>query len=519
MAVTHPQSGRTVGRDLGRSVLGAVAVGLVYALAAESVFFLITPGRPAYWAGAGVGLGALLITPRRRWPLVLAAVAVAELVVNAANDVTAVDTALSVVGNVGEQLLVASLIVARCGPRPSFDDRRRLLVLLGAVAVGTVFGAALQAVNAALHDRPAWTAGLRWWQGDSLGMLVVAPALAALPAALRLPRRRQAELGALVAAVGLLAVLAFTWSVALMVFVVSAMVVAAFRLEAVGAGATVLVGAAVAERLTAYGHGPLAAAVGPRDSLTVLQVSIVGVAMTTLLIAGEAAEVRRRGEAERRAEAARRRLVEQVADAEEAERRRLADELHDGPVQDLAALAVRLEMLRDGLADSGLTTALGGVEDQVRASIRELRTLMFRLEPPDLEEQGLAGAIGGRAEATLGDVDVEVSVTDELFGAPSRPLSVAAYRIALEAVINVRKHAKASRVEILLRRDGGELLLMVDDDGRGLPLIAPAPTPGHRGVQAMRDRADDVGGVCRLEPSPPGGARVLARLPWAAAGS
>jgi signal transduction histidine kinase len=88
-------------------------------------------------------------------------------------------------------------------------------------------------------------------------------------------------------------------------------------------------------------------------------------------------------------------------------------------------------------------------------------------------------------------------------------VEVAAYRIATEALTNVVRHAQARRATVWLCLDDEALYIAVDDDGKGLPA-------GYRpgvGLASMRERAEELGGACRIEPRPGGGTRAIARLP------
>jgi signal transduction histidine kinase len=92
-------------------------------------------------------------------------------------------------------------------------------------------------------------------------------------------------------------------------------------------------------------------------------------------------------------------------------------------------------------------------------------------------------------------------------------VEVAAYRIVMEALNNVVRHAEARNCEVRLSLDEEPrvLLLEVSDDGRG---ISEDHKPGV-GLSSMRERAEEVGGSCAVEPVPSGGTRVTARLPCA----
>ncbi|GAA0357545.1 hypothetical protein GCM10009530_03480 [Microbispora corallina] len=241
---------------------------------------------------------------------------------------------------------------------------------------------------------------------------------------------------------------------------------------------------------------------------------------------------------------------ERILTAREEERRRLRRDLHDGLGQTLSSMAMTLSMARVSLERSPRTAdellgQLRGCMDDVSADVREL---VYGLRPPALDDLGLAGAVRALAEearpgllagaAVAGDAEasaeagagadagagagasvppaaaVDVDVRGDLDGLPAA-VEVAAYRIVQEALTNVRKHARARRVRVSLRRDG-ELRVVVADDGVGLPA---SRRPGV-GLVSMAERAAEVGGTCAVASGRDGGTTVVARLPagWRDAG-
>jgi signal transduction histidine kinase len=155
------------------------------------------------------------------------------------------------------------------------------------------------------------------------------------------------------------------------------------------------------------------------------------------------------------------------------------------------------------------------LQSSVSAATGRLRALLFDLEPPDLV-QGLTGALRRAAEEILGLTGIEWSVEgDDEPDVAEVPHAVRAiaYRIAQETLHNVRKHAGARHVSVRVRgRDGG-LEVVIEDDGVGLTPESLAPTPGHRGILTMQQRAAVIGGSCTLSVPPGGGTRVTTWLP------
>jgi PAS domain S-box-containing protein len=221
--------------------------------------------------------------------------------------------------------------------------------------------------------------------------------------------------------------------------------------------------------------------------------------------------------AEHEAAEARVELLRRVGVAEDEERRRLAEGLHDGPIQELAALALRLGTLRVGLDDdTDRARRVQDIEAGIREAVGELRALMFDLQPPALGTRGLAASLRSCATMIFGDDSERVVVDDGLAAEPPAPTSAVAYRIAREALMNAHRHAHASVVLVRLHTANGSLTLTVDDDGVGIPDSSlHESAPGHLGVRTMRERAEAAGGRCDITRRDDGGTRVLVEVPLA----
>jgi len=212
---------------------------------------------------------------------------------------------------------------------------------------------------------------------------------------------------------------------------------------------------------------------------------------------------------------------ERLVSTREEERRRLRRDLHDGLGATLAALhlqagAVRTLMQRDLAAAD---TEILDWQAEIRAAITDIRRLVYALRPPTLDELGLAGAIrqyaaqyaarNGSQGEPGSDLRVAVQAPEQLPALPAA-VEVAAYRIVQEALTNVARHAQARLCRICLSLPGSHVLQVeVIDDGVGLP---KEPCAGV-GLLSMRERAEEVGGLCVVEPAPGRGTRVLVKLP------
>jgi len=217
-----------------------------------------------------------------------------------------------------------------------------------------------------------------------------------------------------------------------------------------------------------------------------------------------------------RSEAERRQVVSRLLRAEQQERRRIASELHDDTVQVLAASLLALDRLV-GCSDA---EAIRGVAESTRrtlaAATDRTRRLMFELRPP----QGLARAVRELASQVGREAGIEVEVT-----VPSEPLPFmveeVAYRTVREAVSNVRRHARARRLEIRIATSGEILRGSVRDDGRGFdPARIGRRAHGvrlHLGIETLLERAELAGGRATVDSKPGEGTEVTFELPLSGA--
>ena len=205
-------------------------------------------------------------------------------------------------------------------------------------------------------------------------------------------------------------------------------------------------------------------------------------------------------------QAARRRLVE----LREEERRRIRRDLHDGLGPALAGLTFTLDAVRN-LAASDLERAnalLASATEQTQTMIGDIRRLIYGLRPPALDELGLIESLRGLASReSSSTTTITVDAPDSLPPLPAA-VEVAAYRIVQEALTNVARHARARSCTVQLAVEPDSVLLEIADDGQGMT--------GHRagvGLQAMQERAAELGGSCRITSRPGAGTTVAALLP------
>jgi PAS domain S-box-containing protein len=197
--------------------------------------------------------------------------------------------------------------------------------------------------------------------------------------------------------------------------------------------------------------------------------------------------------------------------SEERERRKLALGLHDQIGQPLALARIRLGQL---LGEESLLNCLE-IAREVRALIGEtiqtVRSLTFELSPPSLYEFGLEAALRSLAERYAGRYQLSFSVeNDDGTTALPRNLEVLLYHAVRELLVNIVKHAEASRVNISLSAEGPNIRLSVEDDGRG---FNPQQVENGFGLFSIRERIRNVGGRLEIECGREGGTRIILLVP------
>ncbi len=201
-------------------------------------------------------------------------------------------------------------------------------------------------------------------------------------------------------------------------------------------------------------------------------------------------------------------LLVRLVESSDRERRRLAEELHRGPVQAIAGLGWRLDAAARR-ADEPLAGTLREGGADARDTVREMRSLLVTLHPPNLRRVGLEAAVADVAAPLRGDgVEVDVDVAADL--APETEALV--YRVAGEALRNAHQHAQARHVSVRVRDDDGRIHLTVRDDGAGFA-AGTARSDGHRGLVILKDLAADAGGRLTVESAPGRGTSVELEAP------
>jgi len=211
--------------------------------------------------------------------------------------------------------------------------------------------------------------------------------------------------------------------------------------------------------------------------------------------------------------------AQQVTRAQEDERARIARELHDDTIQSLIALSRQIEAYAQNhekgpTPDPARLRELQQMTDEI---IQGVRRFSRDLRPSTLDDLGLLPTLEGLANSLT---EKDGIVTQLRVVGERRRLSpemeLVLFRIAQEALNNVKKHARATMATITVRLDEDEVALTVQDNGKGFVLIASVDeltVAGHLGLIGMRERARLLGGALNIQTQPGRGTKVTVTVP------
>ena len=210
--------------------------------------------------------------------------------------------------------------------------------------------------------------------------------------------------------------------------------------------------------------------------------------------------------------------VSQVLKAQESERLRIARELHDDTAQALTGISRRLDMLASGGAEMPpeIAERLDELREQTDSVLDGVRRFSQDLRPPVLDDLGLLPALKWLVIALEEQDGIAANI--RMLGDPRRlprDTELALFRIAQEALSNVRKHSHASAVELVVDFRDGHIKLVVADNGSGFDTQRSASnvTAGKLGLIGMQERARLLGGTIDIQAAPGEGTSVVVTVP------
>ena len=212
-------------------------------------------------------------------------------------------------------------------------------------------------------------------------------------------------------------------------------------------------------------------------------------------------------------------LLKRLVSSQEEERRRIARDLHDHLGQRLTALRLKLASLRDACkADEEIFERATRLQQIAELIDSEVSFLAWELRPSTLDELGFVDAIGAFVKewSRHYEIDAEFHSAITVEARLDRDAETHLYRITQEGLNNIYKHAHAKNVSVIIERAGGEIVLIIEDDGAGF-----AQAEGRKdrkvnrglGLNGMRERADLIGGSLDIESEVGKGTTLYVRIP------
>ena len=527
-----------------RYLAAIIGLAVIYHLAARLGLQMayVQQNTSPVWPPSGIALAALLLLGIWAWPAITLGVIAGSLL-------TGAPPGMAVgfgVANTLEALIGALLLQRLFRFDLGINRIRDVLALVAAAvcatAVSAVLGVATLIVSRDIPVSAFYSLASVWFIGNFLGCLVITPLIltwAVLLSKRPFPRWKRSQIAEVAIFVTLLAFVSFNifWNSSgtealhqAMIYVIFPFAIwAALRMGQVGATSTVFAVSSIAIWGTIHGLGPFAR-MPINESLILLQTFTGVVALISLVLAAASAE-RRRAEGILREQIVQNaQLFDQVLlgndqlhalshrlmEVQEAERIHLSRELHDESSQVLAALSVNLGLLeRDATSPELVRAHAADIKQIATEVLNNLHAQAVKLRPASLDHLGLVTALQQYVREFNRQYQLDVQFETVGVDAARLPgdLETALFRIVQESLTNVALHARASRVDVLLNRRNGSLVLTVEDNGVGFNPDEPAH-PDRLGLFGMRERVEMLGGKLVVESAPGKGTMISAEVPY-----
>jgi signal transduction histidine kinase len=506
--------------EASRPLLVAVA----YYLGAEAAFLVGTLSDKVFapfWPPNVILFCALVFVPYRRWWLYIAFSFPAHVIAELGVGMTWPPLIVAFATNCSVAAMNAFGVRYLLGEPPWFDNFRKAIsyVMLTAVASPAIvaFGGAFVRSDGIGDLDNYWTFWAQWYAGNALVFLSVGPVLLAWFG--DRPKRwwelalneHLAEGTLLAMGLVLTSIVAFkvgAWAVrgllpAILYLPLPLLLWAAVRFGARGASAAILAVTVVSIWLTLNGAAIFVDADAERSVLA-LQLFLAGLAVPILVLGATMDGLRR-------AELMTSSLARFVIGTQDQERRQVARELHDRVAQDLVAALWTSTSIRSKVSKVD-QPAVKQIEDALRQSVQDLRTVSYFLHPPMLDDSGLAVALRGLVDdwSQRNGIVTTLDVSDTL-GRHSPDVELTMFRLVEDALANISSGSATARVSVDQSQSPSEILMTVEDAGKGMSgarglrglVRATKPNTALRGIglARMRERISRLEGKLEIESS------------------
>ena len=496
-----------------------------YYLGAQAAFLVGTLSDrifAPFWPPNIILLCALLLAPRRRWGLFIAATFPAHVIAELTVAMPFAPSMVAFATNCLVAILGATGVRWLLKEPPWFGTLNRaaiyILITSGASPAVAALGGAFVQIMSGGAITHYWAYWGNWYLSNALGSVTLGPALLIWCHSgrdgLRFQSLRKAE--GIVLALGLISTCAIAFHASEVSVTHGFMPTvlysplpfifwAAIRFGERGAGGAILIVTIVSIWQSLRGstvfHGT-----NPEASVLALQIFLLGIAIPVFLLGGAIEELRRSGEATRK-------LAGALLRAQDEERRRIARELHDSTGQNLVIANLLASRVQSQVPTS-CQPAIEELKDILQSTILEIRTVSYLLHPPALEAVGLAVALQSYVEgfSKRTSIQVELKSAPNLGSLPT-DVELVLFRVVQEALTNIWRHSGSTTARICMvrqtRDENDQIHLTIEDAGKGMPnhirLWALSEDNGGRqapsglGLIGMRERLHQVGGRLEIE--------------------
>jgi signal transduction histidine kinase len=501
-----------------------VLVAVAYYLGAEAAFYVGTLSDKIFapfWPPNIILFCALLLAPERRWWLFIAASFPAHVVAELGVGMPLAQMLVAFATNCMVALVNAIAVRRLLRGPPWLEDLRKaslyILITAGVSPAISALGGAFVPIMGGGALNEFWHFWTNWYLSNVLTSLTLGPVL--LTWLSESPRSvASVPPGRIAEAVVLGTLLVIVCTIA---FEISAGTVASSFLPAVlysplpfilwatlrfgvkGASGAILVVTVVLIWRTLKGPSLFVGA-DPETNVLALQVFLAGLSVPVLLLGAAIDELRHAAQTTRD-------LAGSVLTAQDEERRRIARELHDSTGQNLIATSMLVGRLRNTLPASAGAT-IDQLDETIRQSIDEVRTVSYLLHPPLLDEAGLELAVRHFVDGFCqrSGLRIDLDITPNLDRLPDE-IELALFRVMQEALTNVSRHSGSATARIGLRRGTARgqrgVILTIEDAGKGIS--GPSRLPGMAlrrtrvddgvGLASMRERLHQIGGWLEVQ--------------------
>ncbi|MFL5265068.1 MAG: MASE1 domain-containing protein [Stellaceae bacterium] len=503
---------------------GPIFVALAYFAGAEAAFYVGTLSDKIFapfWPPNIILFIALLLVPERRWWLFIAASFPAHALAESGVGMPVGQMLVAFATNCMVAVLNAVAVRRLLHGPPWLADLRKaslyVLITAGVSPAISALGGAFVPIMGGGPFNEYWHFWSSWYLANVLTSLTLGPVLLIWlsenpRSSASIPPARVVEAAALAAILVVVCTLAFEISArtvassflpAVLYSPLPFMLWATLRFGGKGASGAILVVTVVLIWRTLKGP-TLFIGADPETNVLALQVFLAGLAIPVLLLGAAIDELRHAAQTTRD-------LAGSVLTAQDEERRRIARELHDSTGQNLIATSMLVDRLRNTLPASAGAT-IDQLDETIRQSIDEVRTVSYLLHPPLLDEAGLELAVRHFVDGLCkrSGLRIDLDVAPDL-GRLSSEIELALFRVVQEALTNVSRHSDSANARIGLRRGTARgkrgVILTIEDAGKGISGLGRLPGMGSRktrvndgvGLASMRERLHQIGGWLDLE--------------------